>query len=621
MQSYYKVFGATANRELFWTAPYLDASGLGMMVTAALPTYDTSQEYPELLGVVGHDILLSDFTALVSTFNSDRSYAFLVDRRGNAISHPRMSANTNPNAAPIYQDISVLENNNSTEFLSKVRQPLLSGQPGKQKLIAVRVLTRGDSSDGVTFERVAVTYVWRPVGPFVACYVLADDDVVSLVVEDGDVRWPSYYHNLKLYGDTINRALRTTQFPSSHGKYPNALLLTNATTFYLAPRAFVDPAGRVRREPTESAGDVAVLHAAINEEGRTDESSGLRTGIRALTRRLSELDALWSGVDQNETALGWIYFGAAQGVHRRYPGGDQAFAGYDPTVRPWYLRAKALPNALVVSAPYTDASGLGRVCTLAHTVPRRALDSSVGGVIGLDFQHAAFQAIVHTNRSACFGGQRESCFAIESSGLLVTSEVARHDVRNARDAVFIGTVEPGVTQALIAAGFLEPQSYVDFQAQQECQAFKANNGALDAVRELQVSTCGSGTIRVRAVTIDDAVTNMYLIQVSDWRSSANGCVTARRGCFALPKPSPCKPMEMSALPRAKAPCSKVVITEEFLEHLRAQDPDGGLCGGSLSSVEIAVIVICVILGVILLCIAVYCIFFKKRNGSQPKPNY
>jgi voltage-dependent calcium channel alpha-2/delta-3 len=131
MQSYYKVFGATANRELFWTAPYLDASGLGMMVTAALPTYDTSQEFPELLGVVGHDILLSDFTALVSTFNSDRSYAFLVDRRGNAISHPRMSTNSNPNAAPIYQDISVLENNNSTEFLAKVREPLLSGQPGK----------------------------------------------------------------------------------------------------------------------------------------------------------------------------------------------------------------------------------------------------------------------------------------------------------------------------------------------------------------------------------------------------------------------------------------------------------------------------------------------------------
>jgi hypothetical protein len=619
MQSYYKVFGATANREMFWTAPYLDASGLGMMVTAALPTYDSSQEFPELLGVVGHDILLSDFTALVSTFSSDRSYAFLVDRRGNAISHPRMSTNTNPNAAPIYQDITVLENNNSTEFLSKVRTPLLSGQGGKAKLIAVRVLTRGDSSDGVTFERVAVTYVWRPVGPFVACYVLADDDVVSLTVEDQPTRWPSNYHNLKLYGDQFNRALRTVQFPSTHAKYPNALLLTNATTFYLAPRAFVDPAGRVRREPTESAGDVTVLHAAINDDGGSDDGAGLRPGIRALVRRLSELDALWTGVDQNETALGWIYFGSAKGVHRRYPGGNQAFNGYDPTVRPWYLRAKALPNALVVSAPYTDASGLGRVCTLAHTVPRRALDSSVGGVIGLDFQHAAFQSIVHTNASACWGKQRESCFTIESSGLLVTSEVARHDVRTSADAVFIGTVEPGVTQALIAAGFLEEQTYIDFQAQQECRAYKANTAALAAVNELRVTTCGTGTVRVRAVTLDDvAITNMYLIQVSDWRSSANGCVPARRGCFPLPKPSPCMPMEMASLPRVKAPCSNVVITTDFLNHLRAQDPDGGLCDG-LSSVEIAVIVICVILGTALLCIFIYCCFVK-RNRSRAQPN-
>jgi hypothetical protein len=272
----------------------------------------------------------------------------------------------------------------------------------------------------------------------------------------------------------------------------------------LAPRAFVDPAGRVRREPTETAGDVAVLHAAINDEGRSDESSRPAPGIRALVRRLSELDALWSGVDQNETALGWIYFGAAQGVHRRYPGGDQAFNGYDPTVRPWYLRAKALPNALVVSAPYTDASGLGRVCTLAHTVPRRALDSSVGGVIGLDFQHAAFQSIVHTNALGVLGRAARVVLCDREQ------RSARHERgvaprrAHARDAVFIGAVEPGVTQALVAAGFLEEQSYVDFQAQQECRAYKANNGALDAVRELQVSTCGSGTIRVRAVTIDDA---------------------------------------------------------------------------------------------------------------------
>lgn len=53
------------------------------MFSASKPVYDDSdEEAPRLLGVVGHDILLPDFTQLVGSFGRGKSYAFLVDKNG-----------------------------------------------------------------------------------------------------------------------------------------------------------------------------------------------------------------------------------------------------------------------------------------------------------------------------------------------------------------------------------------------------------------------------------------------------------------------------------------------------------------------------------------------------------
>jgi hypothetical protein len=102
------------------------------MITAARPVFGLGagddERFPLLLGVVGHDVRLADFTALVQSFESGDSYAFLVDRQGNAIMHPRMSLSTDSQAAPIYQTIVELENQKeSKEFEVSVLQPMLKG--------------------------------------------------------------------------------------------------------------------------------------------------------------------------------------------------------------------------------------------------------------------------------------------------------------------------------------------------------------------------------------------------------------------------------------------------------------------------------------------------------------
>ena len=52
-----------------------------MMVTASKPVfYSATETDRELVGVVGHDIVLSEFTQLVADFESGKSYAFLIDK-------------------------------------------------------------------------------------------------------------------------------------------------------------------------------------------------------------------------------------------------------------------------------------------------------------------------------------------------------------------------------------------------------------------------------------------------------------------------------------------------------------------------------------------------------------
>lgn len=110
------------------------------------------------------------------------------------------------------------------------------------------------------------------------------------------------------------------------------------------------------RQPT--ADDVTNLHRYFNEAN--GGNPGVRDGILAVVRRLSLLDDEWvgtssgrcccwllvidtqpmtTGLELSEPALGWIYLGTPQGIHRRYPGGNQHRAGYDPTLRPWWVGA------------------------------------------------------------------------------------------------------------------------------------------------------------------------------------------------------------------------------------------------------------------------------------------
>jgi GAF domain-containing protein/HAMP domain-containing protein len=72
-------------RQVAWSPIYVDATGQGLMVTAAAPVYDKD----EFVGAVGIDVTLQDISASVEeTRLLGSGYGFLIDNEGQAIALP-----------------------------------------------------------------------------------------------------------------------------------------------------------------------------------------------------------------------------------------------------------------------------------------------------------------------------------------------------------------------------------------------------------------------------------------------------------------------------------------------------------------------------------------------------
>ena len=73
-------------KKAWWSPPYVDATGRGLVTTAAAPVYNSAGE---LVGVVGLDLKLKDVIANVESSRFLRSgYSFLIDDTGRTIALP-----------------------------------------------------------------------------------------------------------------------------------------------------------------------------------------------------------------------------------------------------------------------------------------------------------------------------------------------------------------------------------------------------------------------------------------------------------------------------------------------------------------------------------------------------
>ncbi|MEN6395834.1 MAG: SpoIIE family protein phosphatase [Methanoregula sp.] len=116
---------ATKTNTLSWSDPYIDASGKGLMVTCSRPVTGNGDGKT---WVVGSDVTLSTInTQIINTQIGDQGYALLIDRHGNVVSRPGITAGEKGWDESFETENLLLSNNTA---LAAVASDMVSGKSG-----------------------------------------------------------------------------------------------------------------------------------------------------------------------------------------------------------------------------------------------------------------------------------------------------------------------------------------------------------------------------------------------------------------------------------------------------------------------------------------------------------
>ncbi len=119
------------DHKVIWSEIYPDATGKGLLVTAAAPVFSTEGK---LLGVIGIDVTLDDITASVEeTRLLGSGYSFLIDKTGHAIALPEQGYPDTLGRAAEPDEVGADLSQTTTAFAPVVEQ-MMSGASGFTQL-------------------------------------------------------------------------------------------------------------------------------------------------------------------------------------------------------------------------------------------------------------------------------------------------------------------------------------------------------------------------------------------------------------------------------------------------------------------------------------------------------
>ncbi|KAI6660315.1 hypothetical protein LOD99_13904 [Oopsacas minuta] len=359
-----------------------------LILTAVKSVYSQCGGVNRLIGVIGVDYSLSAVQVVLSKGRSDNSYAFIINRFGEALFHPRIDpiARLIPN--PIYPPLSSLEScpRNSNISLCSDNPSILDveeiillsrNKTGDFKVLNVpRVTLRGDHQDGVEWKIGNSNYFYAPIQE--TSFILGlnledsflDQFVLSSLPIDENYTQPFYNIFSEYSQETLDTfGLEPPNFCATSSTPFN--IATNQSLIVLAPISVCNPSDfRINNIP----GPLTVYNYFSNFLNKTitDLLEGCKTETEFFRDRLLSsilLTSLLGGKWQETNASGiiWRYIGLENGVLRILPGVEIG-TDYDPTVRPWYRRAIAQKNMLAISYVYLDAGGAGKTVTLSRAI-------------------------------------------------------------------------------------------------------------------------------------------------------------------------------------------------------------------------------------------------------------
>lgn len=453
MGTYYDYFSVPLSGSPTYTQPYKDFFINESIITGCLPVTLNAA----FSGVVCADVLVSELVAEILYLKQEElSYAFIMDGEERTLFHPLLPDPRDVTGKD--QDINNIYNFETSGDVFEVINSMKKGLEGNRTLQKTIIETRGQNYfDGDSQRIITANFYWTPIvapgSNLSLCIVMEQNSVVEkidalLQPSDGDF----LYHRWDL-----------NQWPAPFCRHFSRYATQAKSTVKLTPDAFTEASSYTGTTETE----VRVRQFKEYLSGDLSTNPGLKASAIQSIRLTYPIESFWTTTSREEAPyLVWRYVATQDGVMRNYPG-IRLTDDYDYKLRPWYHRTISQKSVNVISAPYEDSWGSGRVISLTKTILHGLTGRKIEAVIGTDFSLFYFKQMLEDIYPICTNRTKYNCILIDNSGFLVMHPFFIETTSPLKGQIHITYLEGRISRSLISKGVMYRQPCRDTENKKE----------------------------------------------------------------------------------------------------------------------------------------------------------
>ncbi|XP_074642229.1 VWFA and cache domain-containing protein 1-like [Tubulanus polymorphus] len=410
---FYESLNRTTEDKAHFSLPYIDITGKGLIMSITQPCFYNSYYKNEVIGIVGIDLHVGDAVEDVTYYENDKmAYSFLINTDGYTIMHPSLARPVKSQRQPMHTDILQFENYPGFE---SIRNNMLRDDMGTALLYIPKNET-GQLNILEREEMVLAKYLWKKVPgvPVIVGLKVMRDSTIQRDLKSVHNLNPTdiIYHRLDLFPH------------ESMCMHLKQLATLASSTMFLAPTSFIDPFKHLMQGETKKM--VQGYLTYLKDSTKLIANPGLRTNIRNDAAALSKINSEWLSQYKRSILNDYIirrYVATPSGVVRTYPG-TLLHQNFDPSKRPWYMRAIDYPGRITLTAPYLDVGGAGYIVTISHIVydgrdnAKHSKSDRTSAVMGIDFTLRFMYKLLVDAMPFC-EQKHMRCFIFDDKGYLI----------------------------------------------------------------------------------------------------------------------------------------------------------------------------------------------------------
>ncbi|XP_065942394.1 VWFA and cache domain-containing protein 1 isoform X1 [Magallana gigas] len=474
MGTYYDYFSVPISLSPTYTQLYKDFFSNESIITGCLPIALNGA----FSGVVCADILISELVAEILYLQQEEfSYGFIMDGEERTLVHPLLPDPRDVEAKE--QDINNIYNFETSGDVSEVIDSMKKGLENLTTLETTIIYARGEKYyDGDSQRNIKAIFYWTPIvapgSNFSLCIVMEENNVVRNI----DV--PTQPSN----DDFLYHRWDLNKWPGPFCRHFSRYANQGKTTVKLTPDAFIEAYSYTGVKETE----VRVKQYKDYLSGAIFTNPGLKASAVKSIRITYPLEKFWTTTSSEEAPyLVWRYVMTEDGVIRSYPG-IRVKDDYDHKLRPWYHQAIAQKTLNVVTAPYEELWGSGKVISLTRTILKGGSNSgrNIEATIGTGISIYYFKQMLENRYPICTNRTNYNCIVLDNSGFLVMHPLYI-ETTSIKAPVHITYVEGRISRSLIKENIMYRQPCRDTGNKKEQFTYRVKlpeahmNGIVDTV--------------------------------------------------------------------------------------------------------------------------------------------